>query len=112
VLLIHSDCRTRIELTALLAPWTTERVVAVATIADVERWPAGEIVVMEEQFFTSFWASVGAAYVIVLKRAEAAGPGESWLTLVAPDGGWQALQEVLARLGATTARSPSAIRAV
>jgi hypothetical protein len=109
--LIHSDGRTRIELTALLAGWTTERVVAVATIADVERWPAGEIVVVEERFFTSFWASVGSAHVIVLKRAEPAGPGEPWLTAVAPDRGWQALQEVLVRLGATTARRPGAIRA-
>jgi hypothetical protein len=99
VLLIHSDCRTRVELAALFGAWTTEPVVAAATIADVERWPVGEIVVIEERFFTSFWVSVGAAYVIVLKRAEPVGPGEPSLTVVAPDGGWQALQEVLVRLG-------------
>jgi hypothetical protein len=41
-------------------------VVAVSRIAEIERWPAGEIVVTESRQFTEWWNRVGATRVIVL----------------------------------------------
>jgi len=41
-------------------------VIAVTRIAEVERWPAGDIVVTSDESVGSWWRDVGAAAVIVL----------------------------------------------
>jgi DNA-binding response OmpR family regulator len=41
-------------------------VVAVGSIAELERWPAHQVVVTESKQFTNWWQEVGAAHVVVL----------------------------------------------
>jgi hypothetical protein len=48
-------------------------VVAVPSVAHVERWPAGQIVATEAARFTPFWKEVGASHVFVLADSEAEG---------------------------------------
>jgi DNA-binding NtrC family response regulator len=43
-------------------------VLAVSCIAEVERWPAGQIVVTDAAHLTPWWRLVGATEVIVLVR--------------------------------------------
>ena len=38
-------------------------------IAEIQRWPIGEIVVVDARQFTPWWAVVGAAHVVVLSDA-------------------------------------------
>jgi DNA-binding NarL/FixJ family response regulator len=65
VLLIEADSERRAQLgMALAASGIT--VVAVASIAEVERWPEGDIVITDSERFTPWWIEVGAAHVIVL----------------------------------------------
>lgn len=65
MLLIEGDSERRAELaTALAASGMT--VVAVASIAEVERWPEGDVVVTDSERFTPWWVQVGASHVIVL----------------------------------------------
>ena len=48
-------------------------VVAVGNLAEIERWPSGEIVVTEGSRFTPWWKHVGASHVIVLASTPAEG---------------------------------------
>ncbi len=48
-------------------------VLAVGSIAELERWPAGEVVVTESKQFTTWWHEVGAAQVVVLADSQAEG---------------------------------------
>jgi hypothetical protein len=65
VLLVAADphCRDRLE--AVLRGGGFE-VAAVQHIAEIERWPIGEIVVVDACQFTPWWAVVGAAHIVVL----------------------------------------------
>jgi hypothetical protein len=65
VLLIESDTERRAELSMALQA-SGIAVVAVGCVADIERWPAGDVVVTESDRFTPWWTHVGATYVIVL----------------------------------------------
>ena len=49
------------------------RVLGLTRVAELERWPAGEIVVTDWNSFTPFWKDVGAAAVIVLAETEEQG---------------------------------------
>jgi DNA-binding NtrC family response regulator len=65
VLLIEADTERRARLaTALAASGLT--VIAVASIAEIERWPEGEVVVTDGERFTPWWMQVGARHVVVL----------------------------------------------
>jgi DNA-binding NarL/FixJ family response regulator len=65
VLLIEADSERRARLaTALAASGIT--VIAVASIAEIERWPDGDVVVTDGERFTPWWMQVGARHVIVL----------------------------------------------
>lgn len=65
MLLIEGDSERRAQLaTALAASGIT--VVAVASIAEIERWPEGDVVVTDSDRFTPWWVQVGASHVIVL----------------------------------------------
>lgn len=72
VLLIEADPARRAQLsTALAASGMT--VMAVSCIAEVERWPTGDVVVTDSDRFTPWWTRVGAAHVVVLADSEAEG---------------------------------------
>lgn len=65
MLLIEADSGRRAQLaTALAASGMT--VVAVSSIAEIERWPAGDVVVTDSERFTPWWMQVGATHVVVL----------------------------------------------
>jgi hypothetical protein len=65
MVLIESNGRRRKHLaTALRSAGMT--VVAVGCIGELERWPAGDVVVTESAFFTPWWKHVGATHVVVL----------------------------------------------
>ena len=55
------------------------------TIAEIERWPVGQIVVVDATCFTPLWTMVGAAHVVVLSDAvdTAPLPGEGPCTRIA-----------------------------
>lgn len=65
MLLIEADTRRRTELAAAVRA-SGLPVVAVGRIAEVEEWPAGEVVVTEGDQFTPWWKEIGARHVIVL----------------------------------------------
>ena len=48
-------------------------VLAVGSVAEVERWPRGAIVVTDYARFSRLWAEVGAAHVVVLADSAADG---------------------------------------
>jgi hypothetical protein len=100
VLLIHSDPQVREAMAGALRRWTTDVVVGVGSVAEVERWPRGQVVVVEDRFFTPFWLTVGAAHVIVVEPRLTAPRSESpSITCVPLDGGWSALLHALEGLG-------------
>jgi hypothetical protein len=72
MVLIESNAERRKELATALRS-TGNVVVAASRIAEVERWPIGEIVVAESSFFTPLWNDVGATHVVVLADSPALG---------------------------------------
>jgi hypothetical protein len=68
VLLLSADSDCRSEFAAALQSRGFE-VCSVRHIAEIQRWPVGEIVVVDARQFTPWWAVVGAAHVIVLSDA-------------------------------------------
>jgi len=70
------------------------------TIAEIERWPVGQIVVVDATCFTPLWTLVGAAHVVVLSDAvdPAPLPGEGPCTRIAGDAVPDALISVLEAL--------------
>ena len=67
MLVLLSDPVRRTDLTTLLRELGNE-VASATCIADIERWPEGQVVVTERRFFTPFWFEVGATHVVVLDR--------------------------------------------
>ena len=67
VLVIDSDSayRTALEQACQAAGLS---VLAVSSIAEVERWPAGQIVVTDAAHLSPWWRMVGAAEVMLLAR--------------------------------------------
>jgi hypothetical protein len=65
VLLVESDAIERRKLTLALRQAGLP-VLDVSSIAEVERWPKGDIVITEAERFTEWWKSVGATHVVVL----------------------------------------------
>jgi hypothetical protein len=65
ILLVAADPQCRVRFEAVLRAAGFE-VAAVRHIAEIERWPIGEIVVVDARQFTPWWAVVGAAHVVVL----------------------------------------------
>ena len=72
MLLVERDDERRSQLShALRAEGMPVR--AVRGIAEVERWPAGEVVVTESRRFTPLWKETGAAHVVVLAETDEEG---------------------------------------
>ena len=67
MLLLESDARERARLTKALEG-AGLLVQGVSSIAEIERWPAGDIVITPAERFTSWWQKMGATHVIVLAR--------------------------------------------
>jgi hypothetical protein len=100
MLLIASDPELRQTLAHFLEQFTSEFVVAVGRVAEIERWPRGQVVVVEEVLFTPFWLTVGAAHIVVMTRHPAShGEDSRAITRVAIDGDWSALLTALEEVG-------------
>lgn len=48
-------------------------IVGAGSIAEVERWPSGDVVVTTAERYTTWWRDMGASHVIVLAETEAQG---------------------------------------
>lgn len=68
VLLLSADLKCRSTFATALRSRGFE-VCALRHIAEIQRWPIGEIVVVDARQFTPWWAAVGAAHVVVLSDA-------------------------------------------
>ena len=73
MLLVEADHHRRAQLSEVLRT-AGFPVIAVGRIAEVERWPADDVVITDSPRFTRWWTEVGASHVIVL--ADNAGEGE------------------------------------
>jgi DNA-binding response OmpR family regulator len=65
MLLLETDTRERERLTEALEEAGLP-VHGVSSIAEVERWPAGDVVITGADRFTMFWKEMGATHVLVL----------------------------------------------
>ena len=65
VLLLDLDTRRRNQLASVLRGKGFE-ISVISYIAEIERWPAGQIVVVDAARFTPWWIEVGAVRVVVL----------------------------------------------
>jgi hypothetical protein len=68
VLLLDLDTRRRNQLASVLRGNGFE-ISVMSHIAEIERWPAGQIVVVDAARFTPWWIEVGAVRVVVLSAA-------------------------------------------
>lgn len=67
MLLLESDDHERERLMEALEQ-AGLRVSGVASMAEVERWPAGDLVITPAERFTMWWKEVGATHVLVLAK--------------------------------------------
>jgi DNA-binding response OmpR family regulator len=65
MLLLETDARERERLTAALQQAGLQ-VHGVSSIAEVERWPSGDLVITAVERFTMWWKEMGATHVLVL----------------------------------------------
>jgi hypothetical protein len=65
VLLIVSDATRRVALEAALTAVGCD-VLSVGRIAEVERWPRGQVIIIERRFYSQLWLEVGAAHIVVI----------------------------------------------
>jgi hypothetical protein len=65
MLLLESDADERIRLTEALQEAGLP-VQGVASIAEIERWPTGGVVITAAERFTTWWHEMGATHVLVL----------------------------------------------
>jgi DNA-binding response OmpR family regulator len=65
MLLLESDADERLRLTEALEEAGLP-VQGVSSIAEVERWPTGDVVITEADRFTMWWKEMGATHVLVL----------------------------------------------
>lgn len=101
MLLVESDDHRRAQLTDVLRT-AGFPVTAVGRIAEVERWPADEVVITDSARFTRWWTEVGASHVIVLANTAREGEiacNEGATTWVDRTCAPERLVEVLVNLG-------------
>ena len=65
MLLLESDSRERERLTEALEEAGLP-VHGVSSIAEIERWPAGDVVITDVERFTGWWKEMGATHVVVI----------------------------------------------
>ena len=96
VLLLDSDAPRRSRVASSLR--ARGYLVSTATnIAEIERWPVGQIVVVDAPSFTPLWTTVGAMHVVVLSDAVEAmrRPAEAPCTTISRAAAPEALISVL-----------------
>src|ERR1044071_6027438 len=64
MLLLEPDNQRRQDMATALRAWGLP-VTAVGRIAEIERWPIGEVVIVDAAWFTPWWLTIGANHVIV-----------------------------------------------
>jgi hypothetical protein len=107
VLLVSADRGCRSKFAAALRTRGFE-VCTVRHIAEIQRWPIGEVVVVDARQFTPWWAVVGAAHVVVLSDESehldkiSSGVPSTWIRR---ESGPEALIAALTLLPRTTGRS-------
>jgi hypothetical protein len=72
VLVLEPDAQRRDQL-ARACEGAGFTVTAVARIAEIERWPDGDVVVGGAEHFSEMWKRLGAAHVIVLSNTPSEG---------------------------------------
>jgi hypothetical protein len=103
VLLLESDRERRSALVNMLYSRGISAV-AVGSIAEIERWPVGDVVVTEAAYFSSWWSHIGATHVIVLAESSAIGAdacsrgAAAWLSRRCPPAALLAVLEHYTRL--------------
>jgi hypothetical protein len=70
IVLLDSDPRRRGTLARALRGAGVQ-VSTLGSIAEMERWPVGEVLLMDVRFFSPWWHTVGARHVMVLATPEA-----------------------------------------
>jgi CheY-like chemotaxis protein len=65
MLLLESDADERVRMTEALEEAGLP-VHGVSSIAEVERWPTGDVVITAADRFTMWWKEMGATHVLVL----------------------------------------------
>lgn len=65
VLLLDLDTRRRMQFASVLRG-RGFKISAMSYIAEIERWPMGQVVVVDAARFTPWWTEVGAVRVVVL----------------------------------------------
>jgi hypothetical protein len=106
VLLVSADSGCRSTFAAALRSRGFE--CTVCYIAEIQRWPVGEVVVVDASQFTPWWAVVGAAHVVVLSDASeqldriSSGVPSTWIRR---ESGPEALIAALTSLSRTTVSS-------
>lgn len=68
MLLLESDTHERQRLMAALEDAGLP-VFGVGSIAEVERWPAGDVVITAADRYTTWWREMGATHVLVLANS-------------------------------------------
>ena len=68
VLLLDLDIRRRNQFASVLRGKGFE-VAAISYMAEIERWPVGQVVVVDAARFTPWWIEVGAVRVVVFSAA-------------------------------------------
>ncbi len=107
VLLLSADLKCRSNFAVALRSRGFE-VCTAGHIAEIQRWPIGEIVVVDVRQFTPWWAVVGAAHVVVLSDGNeqiekiSSGVPSTWIRR---ESGPEALVAALKSLPLTTRQS-------
>jgi hypothetical protein len=115
VLVIISDTRLRERVVQALR-FTGLLLVSAGRVAEVERWPAGEVVITDLAHFTPFWKTVGATHVIVLADTSAEGTeacrcgATAWL--LRSSGAEALMVNLRATLDAIASEPPRRLRAI
>jgi DNA-binding NtrC family response regulator len=107
MLLLESDTNERERLVEALEDAGLP-VMGVSSIAEVERWPAGDVVITAADRFTNWWCEMGAAHVLVLAstpeegKAACARGATMWvLKPCSPERLVAAVKSILGNRGAT-----------
>ena len=75
MLLLETDLDERLKITEAFEDAGLP-VHGVSSIAEVERWPAGDVVITAAERFTMWWKEMGASHVLVLANTPEEGAAD------------------------------------
>ena len=64
MLLLEPDAERRATMTRMLRA-SGISVTAVSRIAEIERWPVGEVAIVDAAWFTPWWITMGVSHIVV-----------------------------------------------